>query len=388
MRAGAIEPDIAAAGTIKLLTLRHPGRATPERDGIEVIGEVVTRSSEGDSGLRVTRSGSEITQTPKVSAAEEDIRSAREVLRCDRGSRRPWNYVLSHEEEIGLAFLIRGAGIALDEELPEGYCGRLPSDDERAIAFNSFLMHNLRLVWSLSIRNDVDGLEKQDIFHHGLFGLVRAIEKFNATMGYKFSTYATWWIRQSIDRGIANESRLVRLPVHMVERVEKVFRTRERLEMRYGKSGIKDIAAEIGLSVDQVVECLRLSVGVVSLDRPVGGERWGSLRDFLAEDPERITDPAWLVDQAALRNIIDDALKALPQRYSDILKRRAGLDQDDPETLDEIGKVYGLTRERIRQIETKAVELLREELAERGIRPVNPLASTSKPKKRRANRST
>lgn len=322
-----------------------------ERYGISVTKTPDASVLEPD--MLATSAGGPVSHQPVVSL-EDAVQAAREVIRRDRRSRRPWKRILEPREEMGLAALIRGADLLLDQELPVGYCASLSEDDERSIAFKTFMLHNMGLVWSLAIKYAVDGLEEEDIEHYGIIGLVRAIEKFDATKGFKLSTYATWWIKQGIQRGIANDAKLIRIPVYMAERIAKVIQARDCLHELYGKSSFKEIAAESGLPVDQVVECLRLSVGIVSLDKPVDGDGGGSLGDFVVEVSDLTTDPAQLVDEESLHLIINEALATLTGRESEILKRRHGMATGEPQTLEEIGVYFGLTRERIRQIEVKA----------------------------------
>jgi RNA polymerase primary sigma factor len=267
--------------------------------------------------LAAARAGAPVSERPVVSL-QESVQAAREVIRLDRRSRRPWKRILEPHEEVGFAALVRG-DLRLDQNLPVGYCASLPEEDERSIAFKAFMLHNMGLVWSIAIKNAVDGLEEEDIEHYGMIGLVRAIEKFDATKGLKFSTYATWWIKQAIQRGIANDAKLIRIPVHMTERITKVLRARDRLNALYGNCSFREIAAESGLPIDQVIECLQLSAGVVSLDKPVDGEGRGSLGDFVVEDPDLATDPGQLLDDETLRLIINDALATLTERESEIL---------------------------------------------------------------------
>ena len=269
----------------------------------------------------------------------------------------------------------------LDQELPAGYCSALPEGDERSLAFNAFMLHNMGLVWSIASKYVVDGLDEEDIKNYGMIGLVRAIEKFDSTKGLKFSTYATWWIRQAIQRGIANDSKLIRIPVHVAERVAKVLRIRDRLLALYGKYSFSVIAAESDLPVDQVIECLRLSAGIVSLNKPIDGEGGNSLGDVVAEDPDLANDPAQLLDDEALRFLINDALATLTERESEVLKRRHGMVTGTPQTLEEIGEYFGVTRERIRQIEGAATTRLVVALAERGVRPSSSVLPSTKDNK-------
>ena len=350
-----------------------------ERDGTRVTETPDARLPD-PTPLAAARAGAPVSEQPAV-GLQESVQAAREVIRRDRRSRRPWNRILEPHEEVGFAALTRGEDLRLDQDLPVGYCASLSEVDERSIAFKAFMLHNMGLVWSIAIKHAVDGLEEEDIKHYGMIGLVRAIEKFDATKGLKFSTYATWWIKQAIQRGIANDAKLIRIPVHMTERITKVLRARDRLNALYGKCSFREIAAESSLPIDQVIECLRLSAGVVSLDKPVDGEGGDSLGDFVVEDPDLATDPGQLLDAETLRLIINDALATLTDRESEILKRRYGIVTSAPQTLEEIGAHFGVTRERIRQIEVKATTGLLLALEERGVRPSRPDLPPTKKKK-------
>jgi RNA polymerase primary sigma factor len=306
------------------------------------------------------------------SATEEDVEAARHLLRSDLRRRNPSSRTLTAQEEVGLAVLIRGPSIPLNSELSQRYRGELEPSDVRARAFDAFMVHNMRLVWSIARSQHAGRLELEDVVQHGMFGLRRAVEKFNATRGYKFSTYATWWIRQSITRGIANEGRLIRLPVHILEQVNKVLTARNRILEESGTCKLGRLASETSLPTEKVIECLRLAVGVVSLDKPVE-EDGDSLGDFVLTLPADEADPAQLVDRRALRQLIRDSLTELTEREATIISLRGGLDNDVPQTLDEIGRVLGLTRERIRQIEVKARVKLRGAFIKRGLEPIHPV---------------
>lgn len=305
-------------------------------------------------------SGPVLPTAPTPVHASTDPREAgRRRLALDKSiaPSRLHRFLLTAEEEVGLTLLARPTGAPLE---PGGLA--LLTGEQREAADAMFL-HNTRLAHSVSRTYAGQGLEQDDLYACALPGLIRAIELFDPSSGYKFSTYATWWLRQAVTRTIANESRAIRLPVHMWERVRRVMATRERLTVDGRHPMLLELADACHLEVSQVVECLRLAPGVISLETPLGDDQF-TLADAVDAATER---PEQVQVQGLFPEDVEPLLLELKPREADVVRMRFGLaPYDATHTLEEIGKVYGVTRERIRQIESKAMTNLRRALSRQG----------------------
>ncbi len=303
-------------------------------DGLEVLeglGDGLGDGLDGDLDLRSLEE--EELVDPVDLAAEYSLDDPVRMYLKEIGQIR----LLSADEEVELAKRVSEGDQAAKNKLTEA---------------------NLRLVVSIAKKYSGRGLHILDLIQEGNTGLIRAVDKFDWTKGNKFSTYATWWIRQAITRAIADQARTIRVPVHMVEVINKATRCNRKLVQELGREPtVEEIADELGLPVEKIIEANRTAADTLSLDTPVGDEEDTSIGSFVEDD--RTPGPADATSNALLAEALKEILGTLTEREADVLRMRFGMYDGRTHTLEEVGQLFGVTRERIRQIENKAIRKLR-----------------------------
>lgn len=293
--------------------------------------------------------------TPSSAEEEEETTATSEQLLEGVASTDP---IREYLKEIGSIPL-------LTQEQEQDLAKRKSEGD--AEAGKKLVEANLRLVVSIAKRYVGRGMLFLDLIQEGNLGLIKAVEKFDYHKGFKFSTYATWWIRQAITRAIADQARTIRIPVHMVETINKLIRVSRQLLQELGREPTpEEIAAELDMPVERVREILKISQEPVSLETPIGEEEDSHLGDFIQDD--NVPVPAEAAAQTLLKEQLDEVLDTLTEREQKVLRLRFGMDDGRARTLEEVGKEFDVTRERIRQIEAKALRKLRHPSRSRKLR--------------------
>ena len=353
-----------------------------EKRGVQILAEEGTDTSE-DEGLLLEEDGDDSEDTVSE-LINSKYRWNREDSETDDEDFSPSADNDEEDEENSHEQLLEGVASTdpIREYLKEiGSIPLLTQEQEQELAKRNALgdLHagqklveaNLRLVVSIAKRYTGRGMSFLDLVQEGNIGLMKAVEKFDYTKGYRLSTYATWWVKQSVTRALADQSRTIRLPVHMVEAVNRVRRAQRMLAVRLGREpSNEEIGKEIGMSEKRVTELMQSSGDTVSLETPVGDEDGSNLGDFVADDANASTEEK--AESVFLREEIDQMLQGLNPREREVIILRFGLESGHPMTLEEVGKRFKVTRERIRQIETAALRKLRNPSRSRKIRDFLP----------------
>ncbi len=301
--------------------------------GIQIVGAELNLDPDSDIDISLDNIEEEELVDPVELAAEYNLDDPVRMYLKEIGRVR----LLTAEEEVELAKKISEGDQKAKDELTEA---------------------NLRLVVSIAKKYSGRGLHILDLIQEGNTGLIRAVDKFDYTKGNKFSTYATWWIRQAITRAIADQARTIRVPVHMVEVINKATRCNRKLVQELGREPtMEEIATELNLPVEKIIEANRTAADTLSLDTPVGDEEDTTIGSFVEDD--NTPGPADATSNTLLAEALSDILGTLTEREADVLRMRFGMYDGRTHTLEEVGQIFGVTRERIRQIENKAIRKLR-----------------------------
>ena len=321
-------------------------------EGLKLSGEQIDKFYDSLEELGIEMEGEAVFDPEETMPAMEEMEEAEELA----GELKREESEASTEDSVRMYFKDIGKVDLLTAEEETALARRMAGGDEEAR--QRMVEANLRLVVSIARRYVGRGMALQDLIQEGNMGLMKAVEKFDYSKGYKFSTYATWWIRQAITRAIADQGRTIRIPVHMVETINKVKRTSRQLLQELGRDpSAGEIAAEIHMPEEKIRDILQLSQGTRSLDSPVGEEEDSHLGDFIPD--EDTPAPGEAASFSLLREQLMEVLATLAPREEKVLRLRFGLEDGRTRTLEEVGREFHVTRERIRQIEAKALRKLR-----------------------------